>query len=81
MTEDKTKEETKSRTTAEIAAIAQTFVKFMEDHELSAEEGICALSLANSLLQVNLTMNVLIKNAQVVKMPIPPTILNKPSDN
>ncbi len=87
MTEDKPEEEKEPekrvpKTSKELTLAAHTFVTYLKDQGFAIEESLCVLTLASSFTQVELLMQMLLKNAKVVKIPITPSVVaTKPSDN
>jgi hypothetical protein len=88
MAEDKPEEESKPeenkpKTAQDMVDAANTFIKFLKKEGFSVEEGLCALALANSLAQVDMMMQLIIKDAKVMAIPVqhPGVMVQKPSDN
>lgn len=81
--EEKKPEEREPKTADDRTAAARTFIQFLKDQGFSTEEGICVLALTSSLLQVEMMMQLLIKNATVMAVPMtPPHVkVTKASDN
>ena len=88
MAEDKPKEEKKpeereQKTAQDMVDVANTFIKFLKAQGFVVEEAICVLALASSLTQVELMMQLIIKDAKVVAVPMPHpgAMVQKPSEN
>lgn len=79
--EENEPEEKKSKTPDEMSAAASTFIRFLNDQGFTPDEGICVLALASSLAQIEMTMQLILKNATVMSIPIPQPTFKKPSDN
>lgn len=81
--EEKEPEENKPKTAQDMVDAANTFIKFLKKEGFSVEEGLCALALANSLAQVDMMMQLIIKDAKVMVIPVqhPGVTVQKPSDN
>jgi len=80
-TEEKKPEEKEPKSADEMADAAHTFIQYLKGEGFSMEEGVCVFALASSLVQVELLMKTILKNAKVMTMPIPPPMVTKPSEN
>ncbi len=82
MTEEKKPEEKEPKSTDEMTNAARTFIQYLKGEGFAVEEAICVLTLANSLMQIELLMKTLLKDAKVMPIPIPnPNTFQTPSDN
>lgn len=81
--EEKEPEEREPKTTQDMVDAANTFIKFLKEHEFAVEEAICVLALASSLTQVDMMMQTIIKDAKVMAIPVqlPNVMVQKPSEN
>jgi len=75
-TEEKKTEESERtpKTTDELVNSASTFIKYLKDEGFEVEEAVCVFALAGSLMQVELLMKTILKNAKVVEMPLQPSM-------
>lgn len=80
-TEEKKPEESGPKSTDEMTDAAHTFIQYLKGEGFTMEEGICVFALASSLVQAELLMKTILKNAKVIAVPIPPPMVTKPSDN
>ncbi len=79
--EENKPEENEPKSTDEMMDAATTYIQYLKGEGFAVEEAICVLALASSFLQVELFMRTLLKDAKIVKMPIPMLQVNKPSSN
>jgi len=81
--EESKTEEKEPKSADEMTAAARTFIQYLKDEGFSVEEGICVLALASSLTQTEMLLSLLLKNAKVMAIPVPPpnVMFRKPSDN
>jgi len=82
MEEDKP-EEREPKTAQDMVDAANTFIKFLKEHEFAVEEAICVLALASSLTQSEMMMQTILKDAKVmaIQVPHPGITVQKPSEN
>ncbi len=83
MTEEKKTEKKEPKSTDDMTDAASTFIEYLKGEGFAVEEAICVLTLASSLMQIELLMKTILKDAKVMAIPIPPpkVMVQKPGDN
>jgi len=81
--ENSTEENNTEENKKDLTVAAGTLLEYMKSKDLTLEDSICVLALATSLLNVESTVELLMRNVKVIAVPMPKpgTMMQKPSSN
>lgn len=82
-TEEKKPEESGPKSADEMTDAASIVIQYLRGKGFAMEDAICVFALASSLVQVELMMKMILKNAKVIAVPVQPSnvMVQKPSSN
>ncbi len=83
MKEDQPKENNTEENEKNLTVTAGTIIEYMKSEHLSVEDTICVLAIATSLVNVESTVDLLMKHVKIVAVPMPKpgTMMQKPASN